>query len=178
MQIKGTHINLRLLEPSDLAFLEMVENDISLWELSNTVAPFSIEVLKEYISNAQQDIFEAQQLRLVITTKENNALGFIDLFDFEPLHHRVGVGILIYKKENRGKGYAKESLNLVCKYAFEKLEAHQIFANITDDNQASIAMFKNAGFEKTGTKIDWIKTKNGFKNESIFQLFKKTSTQN
>ncbi|GEQ86673.1 acetyltransferase [Patiriisocius marinistellae] len=171
MLIEGAHINLRLLEQNDLAFLELVENDVSLWELSNTVTPYGIDVLKEYILNARQDIFEAQQLRLVITDKENNSLGFIDLFDFEPLHHRVGVGVIIYKASNRGKGYAMESLKLVCEYAFEKLEAHQIFANITNDNKASIKLFENIGFKKSGTKIDWIKTKDGFKSESIYQLF-------
>ena len=34
--LRGTQIRLRALEPEDLEFLYRMENDFSVWEISNT----------------------------------------------------------------------------------------------------------------------------------------------
>ena len=47
---------------------------------------------------------------LIIQNENMQAVGAVDLFDFEPYHLRAGVGILIHKAENRGKGYAGDAL--------------------------------------------------------------------
>lgn len=165
----GVHISLRAIEPRDLEFLYQIENDESNWLVSNTQKPFSKFLLQQYLENAQQDIYEAKQLRLVIfenTTK--NALGLIDLFDFEPKHRRVGIGILISPLfEN--KGYATEALKLLINYTFTHLDIHQLYANITDDNKKSISLFENQHFQKVGIKKDWIFTHGKYKNEILYQ---------
>src|SRR5690606_29084336 len=98
--LQGKNIYLRALEPTDLDFLYQVENDESLWEVSNTTTPFSYFVLKEYLENSFRDIYEVKQLRLVICKTENeSSIGFIDLYDFDPVHKRVGIGIVIFKDQ-------------------------------------------------------------------------------
>ena len=42
--LEGIHINLRALVLEDLAFLYTIENDQSLWELSQVQTPFSKDV--------------------------------------------------------------------------------------------------------------------------------------
>lgn len=168
--LKGHIVYLRVLEPEDFDFLESVENDVSLWEVSGTLKPFSKFVLKEYLLNAQQDIYEAKQLRLVICNiKTDASIGFIDLFDFDPQNKRAGVGIVISPK-NRGNGFAKDALKIVIKYSFKTLELHQLYANILEDNTRSLILFKNQKFEVIGLKKDWNHYNNKFKNEWLLQL--------
>ena len=170
--LQGQDIYLRALEPSDLDFLYQLENDEVVWEMSNTVSPYSKYVLKQYLENAHRDIYEVKQLRLVICLTETNvAIGFIDLFDFEPKHHRVGVGIIIFSEDNRQKGYAFQSLELMTNYVFSHLEVHQVYANITEDNHSSIQLFEKFGFKKGGVKRDWIHAAAGYKNELFYQYF-------
>ncbi|PQJ23517.1 GNAT family N-acetyltransferase, partial [Tenacibaculum sp. SG-28] len=64
--LHGEHIRLRALEPEDLEFLFQIENNETFWEVSHTLIPFSKYILKQYIANAHQDIYEAKQLRLLI----------------------------------------------------------------------------------------------------------------
>ena len=64
--LTGTAIYLRALEPEDLDFIHGVENDERIWEVSNTQTPYSKYLIKQYLANAHQDIYEAKQLRLVI----------------------------------------------------------------------------------------------------------------
>ena len=101
-----TGIHLRALEPSDLDFLYDLENDQCLWTVSNTLVPFSKYTLKEYISHAKEDIFVAKQQRFVISDEHGDPLGIIDLFDFDPIHHRAGVGLVI-KESYRENGLGK-----------------------------------------------------------------------
>ena len=86
VELEGDYINLRGLVLEDLTFLYTIENDVSLWELSQIQTPFSKDVLQKYLETAQNDFETLKQLRLVITSKANEPLGFIDLFDFFPTH--------------------------------------------------------------------------------------------
>ncbi|QIE60691.1 GNAT family N-acetyltransferase [Rasiella rasia] len=169
--LKGEHISLRALESSDLEFLYALENDEGLWEISNTTQPYSKYVLQQYLDNAHRDIYEVKQLRLVICAEEDNRpIGFVDLFDFEPKHRRAGVGIVVFNPEDRGKGMAMEALELLQKYAAVHLNLHQLYANITNDNQKSIELFEKVGYKKAGVKKDWILANGKYKDEWLYQL--------
>lgn len=168
--LTGKHINLRALEPTDLTFLYQIENDELNWAVSNTQKPFSKFLLKQYLENAQQDIYEAKQLRLLITESKNDLpIGLIDLFDYEPKHRRAGIGILIHP-EYENKGYASEALKQLVHYAFTHIDIHQLYANITEDNVKSIALFEKFNFKKVGVKKDWIYINGTYKNELLYQL--------
>ncbi|MEI6866758.1 GNAT family N-acetyltransferase [Flavicella sp.] len=168
--LKGIHINLRPLEPEDLQFLYDSENDEINWKISGTQVPYSKFILKNYIENSSQDIYEAKQLRLIIEDKKTKeAIGMIDLFDLEPLHRRAGIGILILN-QFRNKKFASEALHLLISYAFHYLNLHQLFANITTDNKNSIRLFEKFNFQLIGIKKDWVFYNKKFHNESTYQL--------
>jgi diamine N-acetyltransferase len=169
-QLKGDKVWLRALEPSDIDEVFQWENDTSIWHLSNTIAPYSRFVLEQYLAEAHQDIFTAKQLRLVISLPEGKAVGCIDLFDFDPLHQRAGVGILIAEPQDRGKGYASDSLGLLIRYCRETIHLHQLYCHITCDNESSLKLFTHMGFEVCGTRKEWLREKSGWKDESMLQL--------
>ena len=169
--LKGENIYIRALEPNDLEFVYAMENDQSIWEVSNTQTPYSRFLVKQYLENAQQDIYEAKQLRLAICQdKDFPALGLIDLFDFDPKNNRAGVGIVIQGNENRKQNIGSEALELLIQYSFYNLNLHQLYANIGTENEASIALFTKFGFQKIGTKKDWILVNGVYIDEAIFQL--------
>jgi len=168
--LKGDHIILRAIEPTDLDFLYQIENDELFWKASNTQKPFSKFLLHQYLENAKQDIYEAKQLRLLIEEKKTTtSVGIIDLFDFDPKNKRAGIGIVI-NHQFQGKGFAEESLKLLQNYTFSHLNLHQLYANITEDNGKSITLFEKVGFQKIGIKKDWTFTNGQFKNEILYQL--------
>lgn len=167
--LKGEHIYLRAMEPSDVDFLYEMENDTSNWRISQTLAPFSMHILKEFASSTQ-DIHVHKQVRFMICLKETDKLiGSVDLFDFDPINERAGIGILIQDNEERFKGYGQEVLNLTIEFGFKQLLLRSLYCNILEDNLLSIRLFEKEGFEKVGLKKDWIKTETGFKNEYVLQ---------
>ncbi|PTX61722.1 diamine N-acetyltransferase [Kordia periserrulae] len=169
LTLTGEKLHLRALEPEDLDFIYDIENDETIWEISATQTPYSRFLIKQYLENAHLDIYEAKQLRLVMMSHNKETIGLIDLFDFDPKNKRVGVGLLIAKSEFRHKGYGKEALELVCNYAFKHLQVHQLYANIDEENAASIKLFETAGFQQIGVKKDWNFVNGNFKNELLYQ---------
>lgn len=171
--LKGETIYIRALEPNDLEFIYEVENDLSIWEVSNTQTPYSRFLIRQYLENAQQDIYEAKQLRLAICQEQDfPAVGLIDLFDFDPKNNRAGVGIVIKNNEKRNQNIGSEALELIIKYSFYHLNLHQLYANIGVKNLASIALFTKFGFQKIGIKKDWLLINGVYQDEAIFQLIK------
>jgi len=168
--LKGEHIYLRALEPEDLEFIHTIENDETVWELSNTITPYSKSLIKEYLEHAYKDIYEVKQLRLMISDYNDIAIGIIDLFDFDAKNRRAGIGILIYNIENRTNGYGKEALTLLANYSFTYLDLHQLYCNISETNTASIKLFEKQGFKKIGLKKDWNFQNGNFTNEYLYQL--------
>ncbi len=167
--LKGAHIHLRAIEPDDINFLFDTENDSSFWEVSSTQTPFSKHLLEQYIANAHLDIYTAKQLRLIIVENETDKpVGMIDLFDFNPQHHRAGIGIVIIKSAQL-KGYASAALTLLISYCFTTLQLHQLFANITSDNQQSLALFEKQAFKPVGIKKEWIHSNDRYKDEILLQ---------
>lgn len=162
-------VRFRALEPGDLDLLFEWENDVEIWEVSNTLEPFSKYVLAKYIKESHRDIYESRQVRMVIETLEGKAVGAIDLFDFDPFHFRAGVGIMIHNEKDRRQGYATDALELLCRYASGYLRLHQLFANIGEENVESIKLFVKNGFELCATKKEWRNTPEGWKSELMFQ---------
>lgn len=165
----GENIALRALEPSDLDLLYDWENDSSIWKVSQTITPFSRHVLSKYLDNANQDIFTSKQLRLMIK-KKNLSIGTIELFDYDPVNSRAGVGIWIAEESEREKGYAKEALRLIIEYSFKHLKLNQLYCNISSTNKISINLFSSLDFMLVGVKKKWNKTEDGWEDELFFQL--------
>ncbi len=170
LELKGHRIFLRAIEPKDLDFLYPLENDTSLWEVSGTITPFSKDVLQLYLQNAHRDIYDVKQLRMCICDANNEeVVGLIDVFDFDPKNKRAGLGIVVHKDDLRNKGFASEAIELLCNYVLKYLDLKQLYANVAEDNEVSVYLFEKLGFERVGVKKDWIFFNGVYKNEILFQ---------
>jgi diamine N-acetyltransferase len=168
--LEDDKVLLRAIETEDIELLYNWENDEETWEVSHTLVPFSKYILALYIKNSDKDIYETKQLRLMIDSPKGKTVGAIDLFDFDPYNSRAGVGLLIYSKDDRSKGYASAALALVIEYCFKKLHIHQLYANVDTRNEPSIRLFKKFGFQICGTKKQWLLTDFGWNDEHLLQL--------
>jgi diamine N-acetyltransferase len=161
-------ITLRAIEPTDLTLLYKWENDDRVWFSSATTRPLSQQTLQLYIDSIN-DIYTDKQVRLIIDFN-GKPVGCIDLFDFEPLHQRAGVGIMI-DADFEGKGFASLALSELKKYAFNQLGLHQLYCNIAHNNTRSIQLFTSANFVQTGIKKEWLRVHKEWQDELFFQCF-------
>ena len=168
MNIEGNLCKLRALEPEDLDAMYGWENDTDSWRVSGTVAPFSRHVLSRLIDEQQFDIYATRQMRLVIESLDGSAVGAVDMFEFDPQNLRAGVGIIV-APPYRNQGFALDALQTLERYVRDVLRMHQLWCSVGADNEASIALFKKAGYAECGRRKEWILTPNGAIDEVLMQ---------
>lgn len=176
--LKGTHIKLRALEPEDADLLYEWENDTAIWNVSNTLKPFSLNLIRSYIESEHLDIYESKQLRLMVQLFEEpySTIGIVDLFDFDPYNRRAGVGIMVHK-DYRSNGYAADALNILSDYAFNHLNLHQLHCIISEKNIISVELFKKSGFNVVGLQKDWSFNGTEFENVLFLQKIRNYNKQ-
>ncbi len=167
------NIAIRALEPEDLDYLYDVENNPQTWVYGGQKNYFSKYDLKRFIENSHQDITISYQKRFIIENNDLQRVGTVDLFDFDPINKRVGLGIMIYPPQHRQKGYAQMALEKIHKFCFNSLSLHQIYVEIQEDNTNSIKLFEKLGYQNCGTKRDWLFENNKWQSVVCMQLFNK-----
>ncbi len=169
MNLEGSICRLRAVEPEDVEIMYRWENDPKIWSVSGTTAPFSRHMLAQLVEQQRLDICQTRQLRLIIETPDGEAVGAIDLFEFDPWNARAGVGILIHDRRHRSRGFAADALAVLVAYCRSTLGLHQLWCNVGANNAASLRLFRSAGFDVVGTKREWQRTPEGYADELLLQ---------
>lgn len=82
-----------------------------------------------------------------ITEAGGEALGRVALF---VLREGVGEFGLLLRRQAQGRGLASKAVELIMAHAFDTLGLHRLIADVDPDNNASLALFLRAGFEREG----------------------------
>ena len=150
--------------------LYKVENDQELWNVGNTNVPYSRYVLHDYIAHSSGDIYTDREVRLIIENGAGEAVGVADITNFDAKHCHAEVGIVI-AREHRMKGYALKALGRITHYAAHVLHLHQLYAIIDADNEASVRLFRKAGFMDTAMMADWLYDGTKYHPAKLMQIF-------
>ena len=169
MFITNKNMTLRIAEPQDSDLIYRWENDRSVWRVSETFAPTSRFQIDQFLIG-NSDLLANRQLRLMVEIQgESQPIGSIDLFEYDPVNQRIGIGILIDNQPRR-KGFASQALEMCLHYLFENLMVHQVHCLIDELNTESQQLFEHAGFTQSGRLKDWIRTPDGFIDVFSYQL--------
>lgn len=148
-------ITLRAVEPEDVNMIFASENDASAWDSSDTTAPLSRHLIREYALNYRADPFGEGQLKLMaVDTCSNETVGIFDLYDISPLHSHAWLGIYVLPAF-RGKGFGEKIVSAGLEYARKRLKLSNIGAKIPTANKPSVALFEKCGFQPCGILHQW-----------------------
>ena len=149
------NVVLRAMEPEDLDLLYQIENDTKLWNIGLTNVPYSRYVLHDYIATSSGDIYTDKQVRLIIENEEHQTIGLVDIMNFNPQNRRAEMGIVV-QEAFRQKGYGKDVIQQVMRYAKEVLHLHQLYVVVNSLQKPTIGLFLRMGFKETCQLIDWL----------------------
>ena len=149
------NVVLRAMEPEDLDLLYQIENDTKLWNIGLTNVPYSRYVLHDYIATSSGDIYTDKQVRLIIENEEHQTIGLVDIMNFNPQNRRAEMGIVV-QEAFRQKGYGKDAIQKVMRYAKEVLHLHQLYVVVNSSQKFTIGLFLRIGFKETCQLTDWL----------------------
>ena len=169
IMLSNETIKLRAVEPEDVDLLERWENDTELWASTETIAPYSRYMLREYVATCSNDVWALHEQRFIIERKDTGApVGCIDLVNVNAISRRAEVCILIDEKY-RGQQLAHQSLTLLIEYATLHLGLHQLYCYVRTDNETSQRVFADAGFAVVGIFKDWLWREGAFHDVTLMQ---------
>ena len=168
MFISDGNISIRIAEPEDASQIYRWENDRNLWRVSETICPTSLFQIEQFLLGNSDLISNRQQRLMVLLDGVKLPIGSIDLFDYDSINSRIGIGVLI-ENAYRGKGFATTALQLCLSFLFNDLMVHQVHCIVDVTNVESLHLFKKLGFMESGRRHDWIKTPEGYIDAVFFQ---------
>ncbi len=158
-------INLRALEPEDLDLVYRIENDTTLWLWGANSVPVSHFAVRQYLENQHSDIFQDEQLRLVIEAS-GCGIGLLDLSAFSPLHLRAEVGIVLLTEHQR-QGYAAAALRQLHAYAANHLHLRSLYAYVGENTLPAHHLIRPVGYQHLASLPRWIEGKH---TATLFQI--------
>ena len=150
MEIVGKRIFLRILSSEDVGdnYVKWMRDEETVRFLESRWKTYTLENLKEYVKKINES--HADSLFGIFLRENNEHIGNVKVGDMDQVHQNGNVGIMIGDKNSWGKGCAKESIQLVTKYAFEELNLNKLIAGISADNIGCYKAFINAGYNEAG----------------------------
>ena len=90
--------------------------------------------------------------RLMRSTATGEAVGHCGFHGPPEIIGRAEIGYTVFEKF-RGQGYAKEAAGALVRWAFRQGEK-EVYATVSPDNVASLAVVRSLGFRQVGTQVD------------------------
>lgn len=148
-------ISLRPANESDIDLILAWENNPDNWRYSDTNEPYSRADIENLIDALNKSESEQQRFMICVQNKKF-PVGAIDIFEIDKASKSASVGVLIESDENRRKGFALHALNQLEDFC-DDCEIENLKASVHDWNNASLSLFKKAGYTEVGVEKDLVK---------------------
>ena len=84
------------------------------------------------------------------TLDDDILVGSCQLHSISTVHRTAELQIRIGETAARGKGYGKNAVRLLLKFAFADLNLHRVFVHVFADNSPAIRLYESTGFTREG----------------------------
>ena len=173
--MKGENIHIRFLTLEDAGAKLKLERDNRVFFEESSMTRYSdfytLLIQEEIIKMAAQLKDRDQGFYYGIFKNDTGELiGLISLFHISRgALQNAFLGYALDERHN-SKGYTTEAVNLVVKYAFQKLELHRIEAGVMPRNIASIRVLEKAGFHKEGIAIKNVEINGKWEDHQVMAI--------
>lgn len=151
--LEGHSVYLRTVSLNDTDLYYSKLFDPYTRRLTGTQATFTREQIHSYLDKKTQDT--STSILLFIALKDSDeVIGDIALQSIDHLNRNATIRISIDSKENRGKGYGTEAINLLLEHAFGIMNLHRIELNVFTFNEKAYKVYEKIGFKKEGVQRD------------------------
>ncbi len=154
--LTGKHVVLRPMQPEDVVRQHAFNQDLELYGLDSTYPRGSPLARAQafYEHRTQAD----EQLAPFAIEADGTYIGYCGLMD---LHNRYGnleLGILIGDRAYWGRGYGRDTIQLLLEYGFHYLGARRIALTTHAKNERALRCYRACGFVEEGRprQVVWI----------------------
>lgn len=159
--IKGQKTYLRALELEDTRLISAWLNDREANKYLDIIYPMSKRDGDNFLLEADNDYTKKIFL---VDNEEHKTIGLIYIKNIKWEYRNCEIGIVIYDKNSRGKGYGKDAMETALNFVFEEMNIHLIYLHVAQDNTNAIELYKKLGFKAEGILQDRYYKNNTYHN--------------
>lgn len=141
-------IKLKSVSTEDLPVLFEWINDRELALFSAPYKPVSFKEHAEWFDDLQT--CNDKVIFGIYRKESNKIIGTCQLMNINNIHRTAELKIRIGDREYRGKGFGKDAVYLLLKFAFMDLNLNRICLHTFSNNNRAIRLYKKIGFVQEG----------------------------
>ena len=161
--IEGQRLQIRRADLNDLKFI-----------LDLQVKPENIKFIVPFDEEFHTKILKsncAEKMDVIVEERDTlNPVGYFMLSELDNPHNKVEFtqGII----DKKGRGYGRETFNLLLKWSFDVKNFHRVFLDCKTYNEVAIHLYENLGFKREGIMRDVICTNGVYEDLILFGILK------
>lgn len=175
VELKGQNVILKNLTPGNaeaiLEYYKRNKKHLAPFEPSRDNSFYTLKAQKNLLIKSYKEFLNGTSIDFGIF-KEEKMIGKIKLFGI--IHGSFKNGMIGYSidKDEQSKGYMKESVKLLLKYAFDDCDLHRIEASALINNQRSRMVLEKCGFKLAGINEKYLLVNGKWEDHAIYYILK------
>jgi hypothetical protein len=172
-RLHSDRIVLRQARLSDIPRLteSLSDQKVNRW-LVRVPKPYREEHAHQWVKSNSDRIKKGEALPYSIEHIESGILiGGISLNNINQRDKSAELGYWI-ARDYWGEGYATEGVRLLCRYGFNKLSLHRIYAWVHSENTGSFMVLEKIGFRREGVCQKASNVTGRWKDDYLYGLLK------
>ena len=161
----GQKVRLAVFDPEKDAELMAKWNRDSLYSRllgSEPATQWTPKQIREFFEK-EQDIY----LFMIHSLEPDRTIGLVDLSGFDWAARHAWVGIGLGEREDWGKGYGTDAMQVILRYAFTELNLQRVNLSVFEYNQRGYKSYLKSGFVEEGRLRGWMQ-RDGKRYDLIF----------
>lgn len=147
--IAGQRVYLRLMEEQDVPFKVKWINDPDIHKTLNCDYPISVTGTTQWLRRVRED--DSRRDFIICLIDQDRPIGYAGLLEIDRRNRKAEAYIGLGERDCWGKGYARETLELLKTNAVRELGLHRIYLYTWILNTRMIALAEICGFQIEGT---------------------------
>jgi RimJ/RimL family protein N-acetyltransferase len=148
--LEGRRVTLREITPADDAGLLRVFGDPETMRWWSHGPLADLDAVAVYRSQIEKGLRDRELFQWAVTDRGSGLLmGTCTLSDWDATHRRASIGYILHR-DHWGQGYGSDAVRALLDFAFQRMGAHRIEADIDPENAGSIALVEKLGFVLEG----------------------------
>lgn len=148
--LQGQTVRLTAVEKEDLPAIGRWYQDAGFARLfdATPAAPKSADQLDEWLAELQKD--KNGFLFAIRPLDKHTLLGYVEVDGILWTNGNAWLGLGLGDRNNWGKGYGTEAMQLTLNFVFNELNLHRVQLSVFAYNKRAIALYQKLGFVQEG----------------------------
>ena len=168
--LEGPNVILRLFTDDDLDEFLKLENTCAEMGEFAPVDFRSPAAFRKHLSETGG--WDDKLGRMLITDKSNRIVGHIMFIKEPSFQSGYEVGFVVFRQEDRGKGYTTEALRIFSAYLFELKPIPRLQLSTHADNIAARRVAEKCGYQLEGTLRRMFFTRGAYVDYALYSLLR------